>query len=132
MAPDGENFRGINAVRIFSKDDRYTLDKVIADGYDTKLSIFEILIPSLITVFEKNIKPTDPEYTELSEPISILKNWDYYAKENSIATTLAVEWAYKLDPIILKAYIDEGELDQVENTKNFAKKVTAAQLIPVF
>lgn len=130
MAPDGENFRGINAVRIFSKGDHYTLDKVIADGYDTKLSIFEILIPSLISVFEKNIKPSDPEYLELIEPISILKNWDYYAKENSVATTLAVEWAYKLDPIILKAYIDEGELDQVQNTKNFAKNATVAQLIP--
>ncbi|OXG02302.1 acyl-homoserine lactone acylase PvdQ [Flavobacterium araucananum] len=130
MAPDGENFRGINAVRIFSNDDNYTLDKVIADGYDTKLSIFEILIPSLLTVFEKNIKPTDPEYAELTEPISILKKWDYYAKENSVATTLAVEWAYKLDPIILKAYIDEGEPDQVENTKSFAATATTQQLIP--
>lgn len=130
MAPDGENFRGINAVRIFSKGNQYTLDKVIADGYDTKLSIFEILIPSLISVFEKNITPTDPEYAELIEPITILKNWDYYAKENSTATTLAVEWAYKLDPIILKAYIDEGELDQVENTKNFAKNATVKQLLP--
>jgi acyl-homoserine-lactone acylase len=130
MAPDGENFRGINAVRIFSKGNHYTLDKVIAEGYDTKLSIFEILIPSLIAVFEKNIRPSDLEYAELIEPISILKNWDYYAKENSIATTLAVEWAYKLDPIILKAYIDEGELDQVENTKNFAQTATVSQLIP--
>jgi len=130
MAPDGENFRGINAVRIFNKGDHYTLDKVIADGYDTKLSIFEILIPSLITVFEKNIKTTDPEYAELAEPVSVLKNWDYYAKENSVATTLAVEWAYKLDPIILKAYIDQGELDQVENTKNFAKNATVKQLVP--
>ncbi|MBF4484567.1 penicillin acylase family protein [Flavobacterium sp. CSZ] len=130
MAPDGENFRGINAVRIFSKGNHYTLDKVIAEGYDTKLSIFEILIPSLVAVFEKNIRPSDPEYAELIEPISILKNWDYYAKENSIATTLAVEWAYKLDPIILKAYIDQGELDQVENTKNFAQTATVSQLIP--
>lgn len=129
MAPDGENFRGVNAVRIFSKDDKYTLDKVIADGYDSKLSIFEILIPSLINIFEKNIKPDSSEYLELKEPISILKNWDYYAKENSVATTLAVEWAYKLDPIIQKAYIDEGELDQVENTTNFAKNATAAQMI---
>lgn len=130
MAPDGENFRGINAVRIFSQDKKYTLDEVITDGYDSKLSIFEILIPSLTEVFEKNIKPTDEAYTELAEPISILKNWDYYAKENSIATTLAVEWAYKLDPIIQKAYVNEGETDQVENTKKFAKNATAEQLIP--
>jgi acyl-homoserine-lactone acylase len=130
MAPDGENFRGINAVRIFSKGNQYTLDKVIADGYDTKLSIFEILIPSLITIFENNNNSKNPEYAELNEAISILKNWDYYAKENSIATALAVEWAYKLDPIILKAYVDEGELDQVENTKKFAKNATANQMLP--
>lgn len=130
MAPDGENFRGINAVRIFSKGEKYTLDKVIADGYDRKLSIFEVLIPSLISVFEKNIKPTDPEYSDLIEPITLLKNWDYYASENSVATALAVEWAYKLDPIIQKAYIDEGEMDQVENTKQFAKTATVKQLIP--
>jgi acyl-homoserine-lactone acylase len=130
MAPDGENFRGLNAVRIFSKGEKYTLDKVIADGYDSKLSIFEILIPVLVSQFEKNIKPSDPEYNELAEPISVLKNWDYYAKENSVATTLAVEWAYKLNPIIQKAYINEGETDQVENTKNFAKTATASQLIP--
>ena len=126
MAPDGENFRGVNAVRIFSKGSQYTLDKVIADGYDTKLSIFEILIPSLITVYEKN----KTAYTELNEVISTLKNWDYYAKENSVATTLAVEWAYKLDPIILKAYVDEGEPDQVENTRKFATNATAVQMLP--
>jgi len=130
MAPDGENFRGINAVRIFSKGEKYTLDKVIADGYDTKLSIFEILIPRLIAVFEKDIKTTASQYADLAEPISLLKSWDYYAKENSVATTLAVEWAYKLDPIILKAYIDEGERDQVENTKIFAASATTQQLIP--
>jgi acyl-homoserine-lactone acylase len=130
MAPDGENFRGLNAVRIFSKGEKYTLDKVIRDGYDSKLSIFELLIPALVSHFEKSIKPTDPEYNELVEPISILKNWDFYAKENSVATTLAIEWAYKLDPIIQKAYINEGETDQVENTKNFVKTATASQLIP--
>jgi mannose/fructose/N-acetylgalactosamine-specific phosphotransferase system component IID len=48
--------------------------------------------------------------------------------ENSIATTLAVEWAYQLDPIIQKVYTNQGEQDQVENTIQFAK--TADQLIP--
>ena len=127
MAPDGESFRGINAVRLLSKGNDYTLDKVIADGYDTKLSIFEELVPSLLTVFEKN---KNPLYDDLAEPIAILKNWDYYAKENSVATTLANEWAFKLNPIIQKAYVDEGELDQVENTKIFAKNATAEQMLP--
>jgi acyl-homoserine lactone acylase PvdQ len=29
MAPDGENFRGINAVRVLSEGKQYTIDKVI-------------------------------------------------------------------------------------------------------
>lgn len=130
MAPDGESFRGLNAVRLLSKGNNYTLDKVIADGYDTKLTAFEFLIPALISSFEKNISANNLLYNELSEPISLLKNWDYYAQENSVATTLAVEWAYKLDPIIQKVYTNQGELDQVENTINFAKNATLDQLLP--
>ena len=128
MAPDGENFRGVNAVRVLGSQKNYTIDKVIAAGYDTKLSAFEILIPALVKSFEQNIKPTDSLYTVLAEPISILKNWDYYSAENSIATTLAVEWATKLGPSITKLYIDEDEPDQVQSTKDFVKKATIEQL----
>lgn len=130
MAPDGESFRGLNAVRLLSQGNNYTLDKVIADGYDTKLTAFELLIPALVASFEKNISTDNPLYKELVKPITLLKNWDYYAKENSVATTLAIEWAYKLDPIIQKVLVDEGELDQVENTQNFAKNASPDQLIP--
>jgi hypothetical protein len=59
MAPDGENFRGLNAVRLLSKGDQYMLDRVIADGYDTKLTVFEFLT-ALISSFEKNIKTNTP------------------------------------------------------------------------
>lgn len=130
MAPDGESFRGVNAVRLLSKGEKYTLDKVIADGYDTKLSIFEVLIPALVSSFEKNIKTDTALYTDLAEPIAVLKKWDYYANENSVATTLANEWGFILDPIIRKTYINEGELDQVENTVNFAKNASPDQLLP--
>ncbi|MBP4141882.1 penicillin acylase family protein [Flavobacterium sp. P4023] len=130
MAPDGESFRGLNAVRLLSKGKDYTLDKIIADGYDTKLTAFEVLIPALLSAFEKKIKSNDPLYSELIEPINLLKKWDYYTHENSIASTLAIEWAYKLDPIIQKVYVDEGEMDQVENTHNFAKNAVPEQLIP--
>lgn len=130
MAPDGESFRGINAIRLLNKGDNYTLDKLIADGYNTKLTAFEYLIPALITNFEENIKTDNSLYAELIAPITVLKNWDYYARENSIATTLAVEWAYQLDPIIQKVYTNQGEQDQVENTIQFAKTATSNQLIP--
>ena len=130
MAPDGENFRGLNAVRLLSKGNQYTLDKVIADGYDTKLTAFEYLIPALIASFEKNIKTDDPLYTELIGAINVLQKWDFYAKENSVATTIAIEWAYQLDPILQKVYTDQGEQDQVENTIQFIKTASESQLIP--
>lgn len=128
MAPDGENFRGVNAVRVLGSQKGYTIDKVIAAGYDTYLSAFEVLVPALINSFEKNVKPTDSLYAQLKEPIQVLKNWDYYTSENSVATTIAIEWAQKLTPTITRLYIDEGEADQVQNTKYFAATATLEQL----
>jgi acyl-homoserine-lactone acylase len=128
MAPDGENFRGINAVRVLSNGSNYTIDKVIESGYDRYLSAFEVLIPALIKSFENNINPQDPLYLQLKEPIEILKKWDYRSAENSVATTLAIEWAQKLTPSIQKLYIEEGETDQVFNTKKMAETATAKEL----
>ncbi len=52
MAPDGQNFRGVNAVRILPQENLYTIDEVIAKGYDTYLAAFEVLVPALISSYE--------------------------------------------------------------------------------
>lgn len=127
MAPDGENFRGINAVRVLDKGTNYTIDKVIESGYDTYLAAFEVLIPALVKAFENN--KNDSIYAALKEPINVLKKWDYRSAENSIATTLAIEWAQKLTPVIQKLYIEEGETDQVFNTKKMAGTASAKELL---
>ncbi len=129
MAPDGENFRGVNAVRILSNEKQYTIDKVIAKGYDTYLAAFEVLVPALVKSFEKNYSDKDAIYNQLKEPIAILKSWDYHAGELSVATTLAIEWAQKLDPAIQKVYTDEGETDQVTSTKKMAATASSIQLV---
>lgn len=130
MAPDGENFRGINAVRIFSQDKKYTLDDLITDGYDTKLSAFEVLLPALIANFQKDAQTQEPKFKDLEAPIQVLKNWNYYSNVNSVATTLANEWAFKLNPILQKVYIDEGEKDQVENMTELAKTAGIDDMLP--
>lgn len=130
MAPDGENFRGVNAVRVLSQGDKYTLDKVIATGYDTYLTAFAVLIPALVQSFEKNNLAADAKYATLVEPMAILKNWDYRSAVNSVATTLAIEWAQKLNPAIHKIYIEFGEEDQVTRTKQFAAMATPDMLFP--
>ncbi len=134
MAPDGENYRGINAVRVLDKEKNYNLDKVIAAGYDTYLAAFEKLIPALINAFEKNIVPNDSLYSKLIEPITILKNWDMRCSVNSIATTLAIEWGQKLIPKIVKSN-DEDEfqfVDQVTKTNRFITKAIPQDLLEPF
>lgn len=126
LAPDGENFRGINAVRVLDEEKKYDLDKVIKAGYDTRLAAFEVLVPALIRSFEKNISVNDSLFTPLREAIAILKNWDYRCSENSVATTLAVMWGEKLPPLISKV---KGTDDQVEKTKYFAANATVDELI---
>jgi acyl-homoserine lactone acylase PvdQ len=133
MAPDPENFRGINAVRVLDEEKKYTIDKVIHAGYDTRLAAFELLIPALVKSFEKNSKSSDSLYARLSEPVTILKNWDYRSSENSIATTLAIEWGQRLLPAISGIHVDAEEnfegIGQVEKTKKFAVVASANELL---
>ncbi|MCW3093012.1 MAG: acylase [Ferruginibacter sp.] len=129
MAPDGENFRGINAVKVLKNEKAFTLDKTIAAGYDRHLSAFELLLPALISAFEKKEHQGDSLFTALSEAIKILKSWDIRSGENSVATTLAIEWAQRLSPGIRKVYIDEGEEDQVTATEKFASHASSNELL---
>lgn len=125
MAPDGENFRGINAVRVLNKEKEFTLDKIIAAGYDNYLSAFEILIPGLIKAYDQNAEL----YPDLKQPIAVLRNWDYRSSTQSVATTLAIEWAQILSQEIQKVYINQGEADQVEKTKHFIAQAPAKKLL---
>lgn len=129
MAPDGENFRGINAVRVLSKENKFTIDKVIAAGYDPTLTAFEILVPALVKSFEENVKPGDSLYTELKEPIAVLKNWDYRCGVNSVATTLAVTWGGQIMRAIFRIQVEDGQNDQVGKTKKFAAIASVNDLV---
>jgi acyl-homoserine-lactone acylase len=128
MAPDGENFRGVNAVRLLSRKQKYNLENVIAAGYDTYLPAFEILIPPLIKSYEE-LPKTDSLVNELKDPIAILKGWDYRSSAGSVASTIAFEWAERVNRILQKVYINQGEKDQVQNTKDLAAKARPKELL---
>ena len=131
MAPDGENFRGINAVRTLSEESKYNIDKVIRAGYDTRLSAFEVLLPALINAFEQNVSYNDSLYAYLIGPISVLKNWDYRCSENSVATTLAIEWGQRIISKVQRSDdADEFEfVDQVTKAKRFASKASFKDVV---
>lgn len=128
MAPDGENFRGLNAVRLLQNEKDFTIDKVIATGYNRKLTAFEILLPALLKAYYE-LPANDSMATLLQAPVALLQHWDYHVSESSIATTLAIEWAQLLGRSISKVYVDEGEDDQVNKTKQFANEAKPKLLL---
>jgi acyl-homoserine-lactone acylase len=130
MAPDGENFRGINAVRVLSRGGKYDLDKVITAGYDTYLYAFEILVPALIAAYDN--RPSG--YEQLEGPLSIMRSWMFRCDEKSVAQTLAIEWAQRLLPKIqqVKGEVADEEDDQVIKTKLYVKTATPDELLLPF
>ena len=129
MAPDGENFRGVNAVRVLSRENRFTLDKIIEAGYDMTLSAFELLVPALVRTFETNVKEGDSLYALLKGPVDVLKKWDFRSGENSVATTLAVDWGRQLMTAMMRARGADDQADQVERTRKFAASATMQELV---
>lgn len=120
LAPDGENYRGLNAVRVLSETTKkFSLNDVINAGYNRKLTAFEDLVPALLnayTSYGKSVSSSDSLYLQLAEPMAVLKKWDYYSSENSVATTLAIEWGQRLQSSINQS----NGSDIVQKTKTFA------------
>lgn len=123
MAPDGENFRGVNAVRLLSEVDKLDIESLIELGYNRYLPAFKVLAPRLIKALNSS------QETDLTEVKTILSNWDYFVNEKSIAANLFIHWGEKLGPEIRKTYINPGEKDQVEATSTFAQIATDEQVL---
>jgi acyl-homoserine-lactone acylase len=132
MAPDGENYRGINAVRVLEKYQKFSLDDLITAGYDRSLAAFDELVPALIKAYSN--RSTDSAYAALADPIQVIKGWDYKSSVESVATTLAVHWGQQLLPKMTVAG-DEDEyqyVDQVERTKVFLTRAKDDELLDTF
>ena len=125
MAPDGENFRDLNAVRLFNNDDKIDLDGLVQIGYDRKLTAFEYLLPSLIQAFDRNSE----RYASLKNAIDTLRKWNYHVDKNSIAQTLAISWAKIIQSKIPQNKMFGGEIDQVSDLKSYVKNVQEEELL---
>lgn len=123
MAPEGENGRAVNAVRLLSNAKNLTIDDVIKIGYDPYLSAFDILLPPLFKAY--NDLPQNDLKKELEQPIHLLQLWDKNASASSVATTLAVEWAFKLAAKIPPAKTPEAATNAVGNFHLMAETVEA-------
>lgn len=126
MAPDGENARGINAVRLLSTANNLTLDKVIELGYNRYLAAFDFLIPALLKDYDgytdANMKAT------LREPIELLRNWDKTSSVSSVATTVAIDWANQLGQFVPRAETMEEGTNAIKRYEDMAKLSASRKL----
>lgn len=120
MAPDGENYRGVNAGRLLSNASHLTLDSLIAKGYDHYLSAFDVLLPSLFNAYQ-----SAPDSTKQSfdGPIKVLRDWDRRSAVHSVATTLAVEWGTRMIAAVPRAQTVEESTYQTTRTAEMLKTI---------
>ena len=95
MWTKGENPRGPHAVEVLSKLRNATLDSLIAAGYDSHLTAFDILLPPLFKAYD-SLPGTDPRRTDLREAIDILRTWNRRTSADSVATAVAIFWGQGL------------------------------------
>jgi acyl-homoserine-lactone acylase len=125
MAPDGQNYRGVNAIKLFGDAKNLTMDDLIKKGYDKYLTAFDVLLPPLFKAYD-----AAPDSTKalLKEPIKILQDWDRRSAVNSVATTLAFEWGSGMMRFLPRATSSEAGTYQTERTEAMLKRIIPKQL----
>ena len=91
----GENPRGIHAVEVLKDIHGVTLDSLIAAGYDSHLTAFDVLLPPLFEDYDR-LAASDPRRAGLEEPIESLRGWDRRTAADSVPTALAIFWGQEL------------------------------------
>jgi len=117
MAPDGENGRGITAVKLLEKIDKINLDDLIHLGYNRHMSAFDILLPSFLD-YTKTIALNPKE----QKAIQYLNNWNHDGDTASVATTIALEWATEWSKELPAATTEENS---TEVWKKYERMVSA-------
>jgi acyl-homoserine-lactone acylase len=86
-----ENPRGLHAVEVLHDIHKVTLDTLIAAGYDSHLTTFDVMLPPLFEAYER-LPPEDRRKADLREPVELLRRWDHRSSEESVATAVAIFW----------------------------------------
>ncbi len=106
MAPDGQNYRAVNAINLLKDAKGLTLDELITKGYDHYLAAFDDLLPPLFKAYTQS---SDSVKQALAEPIQVLRDWDKRSSKTSVATTLATLWGtLMMDKMPRARTVEEG------------------------
>jgi len=124
-----ENPRGVHAIRVLENTTDFTIDSLIDAAYDSYLTAFDILIPSLLTAYDET-PASDPLKVELADQVEALTQWDRRSSESSEATSLAVFWGTELmmraRPLAREARI--SVYDYMANRTSAAERLEALEV----
>ena len=129
MAPDGQNFRGVTAIKLFTGAKNLTLDSLIAKGFNHYLASFDVLLPPLFKAFAA---APDSLKQKFAEPIKVLQQWDRYSAANSVASTIAIEWGGLMLKALPPAKTEEEVTYQTLRVNTMLQSMTDAQLLGLF
>ena len=90
-----ENARGLHAVRVLKDQAGFTIDSLIATAYDSYLTGFELLVPTLAKDWDA-LAPSDPLKAQLAGQVAALRGWDLRFSTTSVPTSLAVYWGQQM------------------------------------
>ena len=99
MQVGGENARGIHAIRVLENKTDFTMTSLIAAAFDSYLTAFEPLIPSLIRAYDRT-PAANPLKAKVSEQVALLREWDLRWSGSSVATSLAIAWGDELGSMV--------------------------------
>lgn len=122
MAPDGQNARGLNAIRLLNKKDSITLDGLIEIGYNRYLTAFDILLPPLFRAYDATPN-TDSLKMNIKPAIDILRIWNKESDTSSVATTIAIDWATKINALWPSAQTKEESTEIIGRFNSIANGV---------
>ncbi|WP_461134438.1 penicillin acylase family protein [Spirosoma lituiforme] len=129
MAPDAENYRGINAVRVLSHKSMFTLDTLIAAANDPHLSAFDALLPALLTAYQTVSGEAVNQTKDLTEAIQVLQAWDRAYGATSIGQTLAIYWGEKIQRLARSRAAGDQRFDNLSLTAFTISQTTAQEKV---
>ncbi|WP_259070043.1 penicillin acylase family protein [Mucilaginibacter sp. X4EP1] len=129
MAPDGQNYRAINAIKLLDNNQQLTLDELISKGYDHYLTAFDVLLPPLFNAYNNT---NDSVKQKMAAPMQLLQQWNRRTAANSVATTLAIEWGTLMLRELPPAKTTEAGTYQTERVNEMLKNISAQQILTLF
>lgn len=129
MAPDGQNYRAVNAIRLLDDKKKLSLKDLISTGYNHYLAAFDVMLPPLFKAYDT---APDSVKQKLEAPVNIMKQWDRSSAANSVATTIAVEWGTLVMRQLQAARTEEEGTYMTKRMDELMQTLTNAQQLDIF